>query len=474
MNGAGGAAATTPAAQGGERRDAVLAALYAFLVMAAYSILKPLREEMGVQCGARNLKWLWLGTLGATLAVLPVYWRLVASLPRRRFVPLVHRGVAATLIAFFAWFVSRDEGAGGPRIGGVLLLPAALYVWISVFNLLVLSIFWSLMADAFDAAQGKRLFGRVATGITCGALAGPWFTSEFADDLDVYGLLLVSAGLLEAATWLAARVSRRAPDAAPRPRAAAPWRERLAALAPVARSPYLGGIAGYLFVSILASTVLYAQRTELFEPANSGLDKEARTAFFGWNDFATQSLTLVLQALVAGALLRRFGTGVTLAVQMTLGIAGFALLGSTLADGDSHAALDASSPLWGWLRMPGAPPNRAFLAVLLLGVALKGSEYGLSKPARETLFTVVSRTEKYQAKSLIDTGLYRFFDQVTIWGYAGLHEARFLALPLATCAWIVAPLLGAGVALGFALGAAQSRRAERAAQEAAARAAGGP
>jgi len=439
-----------------ERRVVLLAALYAFFLMAAYAVLKPLRDEMGVQCGARNLKWLWLGTLVVTLLVLPPYWRLVGRWPRRRFIPWVYRGVAATLLGFYAWF---EFGAPAVKLGGVLLAQAALYVWISVFNLLVLSVFWSLMADGFSAAQGRRRFGQIATGVTLGALAGPWIALCFAEALDTFGLLLVSVALLEAATQCARVVVRRVPETATGPvgtpagdaRPATRPVNWLTRAAGVARSPYLLAIALFLFCSIVASSFLYAQRTEIFRLA--ALDSATRTRLFGWSDVATQSLTLLLQGVVAGALLRRFGSGAALALQMAAGIAGFALLAATLGGADAFTAGEAA-----WHRWLGLPPvalSPALLGVILTGVALKGFEYGLAKPGREALFTVVSRDEKYQAKSLIDTGLYRAFDQLSIWGYDLLSAA----CSLAACAALALAPLCAGIGLAFWLGREQSRRA---------------
>jgi AAA family ATP:ADP antiporter len=442
-----------PAAPIAEERLVALAALYAFFLMMAYAVLKPLRDEMGVQCGARNLKWLWLGTLVVTLLVLPPYWRLVAKFPRRRFIPWVYRGVAATLVAFYAWF---DLGAPTVTLGGVLVAQAALYVWISVFNLLVLSVFWSLMADGFSEAQGRLRFGQIATGVTLGALAGPWIALEFAAALDTFGLLLVSVALLEAATQCARVVVRSVPETAANrggapaadARPAAGRSSWLARAIAVARSPYLLAIALFLFCSIVASSFLYAQRTEIFKLA--ALDSATRTQLFGWSDVATQSLTLLLQGVLAGALLRRFGSGAALALQMAVGIAGFALLASTLGADGAFAAGSA-----GWLGLPPVALSPALLGVILTGVALKGFEYGLAKPGREALFTVVSRDEKYQAKSLIDTGLYRAFDQVSIWTY-DLLRATF---SLAACAALaLAPLL-AGIAFAAWLGREQSRRA---------------
>lgn len=456
----------------------LLAQLYGFCLMAANGLLKPLRENLGVECGSRNLEWLWLGTLAVTIAILPPYWRITAGRSRRSVIAWVHRGVSLSLVAFFCWFAlfrpdhlatAEQAAAGSFRFDA-----AALYVWISVFNLLLLSLFWSAMADRHDAAQGKRLFGRIAIGITVGAIAGSLVATWGADELKTDGLLLVAAALIEGATQLGQRLAgdegRVAPPAADAAASGAnaglrsAWRKWVAGFEGVARSPFLLGLIGYQFLSILASTLLYTQRTELM--GASGLARDARTALFGWNDFATQTLALLLQGFVAARLLKSAGVGVTLAVQMVVVLFGFVALGFAV---DSGAPLAAGSTWWSWLKMPAAPPNVALAAVLLLWVLQKGIEYGLSKPARETLFTVVTRDEKYQAKSLIDTGLYRAFDQISVVGTTRLRSPDSgFGLALSTCAFVVAPVMALGVVLSFWLSRQHAQRAAAAAATAAA------
>lgn len=458
----------------------LLAQLYGFCLMCAYGLLKPLRDDLAVQCGFRNLPWLWLGTLVVTLVMLPPYWRLVAALPRRRVVAWVNRCVALSLVGFFALF--RGESLTRFKLndvawidvtfdgvawlhGGLLalpLVPLALYVWISVFNLLVLSLFWSVMADRHDADEGKRLFGPIAIGITVGAITGSIVVLQFADELKTYGLLLVSAALLELATWTGRRVAGDAAPLATKRGAGAGGvvRRWLAGFAAVGRSPYLAGLIGYQFLSIAAATAVYTQRTELM--GTSGLDREQRTAFNGWNDFATQSVALLLQALVASRLLKRAGVGVALAIQMVVAIVGFGAIGLAV-DGGGTIAADAGWRSLLWLPAGALPIGLG--SILLFSVVLKGVEYGLSKPSRETLFTVVTREEKYQAKSLIDTGLYRAFDQVTIFGTNWLRVAPTadssfgLGLALSTCAFTMAPIMGIGVVIAWWLGREHARRA---------------
>lgn len=442
----------------GEGSTVLLAAAYHFFLMAAYFILRPLRDEMGVVSGVRSLKYLWLGTLVTSLAVLPPYWRLVARLPRHHFIPIVYRAILLSLVGFFALFHALPEQR--------VWVARAFYVWVSVFNLFVLSVFWSLMADAFQPADGRRLFGLVAAGGTAGALLGAALTASFARELRTTGLLLVSAALLEVATGCALRLARRSAGARAAPAAveARPSlrQQWIAGFRLLGRSPYLLGAAGYLFLSTFAASFLYAQRTEIMGAQMR--DSAARTAVFGWSDFATQTIAIVGQTLVSARMLRAAGTGITLSVQMVVACTGFLLLAHALGRGDGPAGEGTGG--WELVGLPLSAPSAALLTVVLFQVALKGTEYALSKPAREALFTVVSRDEKYQCKSLIDTGLYRAFDQVQIWTYSWLHEGSGTLLSglgwsLRSCALAAAPVLLAGVVLARWLGRKQSELAER-------------
>ncbi len=445
---------TTPAVTATWQLVAIAAA-YNFFLMAAYFVVKPLRDAMGAQIGASNLPWLWLGTLVSILLILPPYWRLVAAMPRRRFIPWINRTVMATLVGFYLWFkLAPGESTTSPSFWA----PCALYVWISVFNLLLLSVFWSFMADGFSTAQSRRLFARIAVGGTIGAILGAWVTSQYAPYLKTTGLLLVSAALLEIATQAALLLARRfgtpaggvGTGIAARPS----LRDWIAGLAGLVRSRYLLAIAGYLFVSIVASTFAYYLRTELVGSRIANRDEQ--TAASGWIDMATQLIAFLLQALVAARFLKRFGTGRTLAMQMVGATVGFVLLGFAL---DLGGAPLGGTRWWEKVGLHLTHPTADLLAIVCFSVLLKSIEFGFSKPARETLFTVVTRAEKYQSKSLIDTGLYRFFDQVAIWSFAGLHGEKALGLSPKVCVWIAAPVMLLGLLLSVWLGRAQQQRA---------------
>src|SRR5687768_852887 len=213
---------------------------YFFCLLAGYYVLRPLRDEMGIAGGVRNLQWLFTATFVAMLAAVPVFGALVARLPRRRFIPLVYHFFVINLLVFWFLFV-LDYGK--------VHVARVFFVWISVFNLFAVSVFWSFMADLFRSDQGKRLFGCIAAGGSAGALAGPLLTVGLAQPLGPVNLLLVAAVLLEAAVLCARRLESASPQPAPAQSTAPEGQppvlggNALAGFLLVLRSPYLAGIA---------------------------------------------------------------------------------------------------------------------------------------------------------------------------------------------------------------------------------------
>jgi AAA family ATP:ADP antiporter len=403
--------------QPGEGRTLAAAAGYSFCLFASYNFVKPLREALGTTTS--GIGWLWTGTFVASLLVLIPYWAIVARFPRQRFVPWVHRFFALLFAALF--FLLRDEADPALDIAGIALpfrhAAAAFYVVVSVFNLLVITQMWSLLADVFRREQGGRLFAFIAAGSTAGGIAASTACAQAAGFLQARAispawLVWVTIALLEAATLCALALARRAPPSAWRP--PEPGRTIAARFDAVfegvrlfARSPYLLWIAAYMFVGLFASAFAYGIQRDLVKHAMD--DRAEQTAYYAGINTWTQLAALGGQLLVSAPLLRRAGLAVTLALVHGVAAAGFAAFGAW----PELATISAS-----W-------------------IALKGTDYALMKPAKETLFTVVSRAEKYQSKSLIDAGLYRFFDMVHGWMFDGLRAGRTLGA-LALIAALVA------------------------------------
>jgi AAA family ATP:ADP antiporter len=289
----------------GEVRAMCWSFAYFFCLLAGYYVLRPLRDEMGIAGGVRNLPWLFTATFIVMLAVVPVFGAMVARLPRRFFIPLVYHFFVAN-IAIFWLLLTLDIGK--------VHVARVFFVWISVFNLFAVSVFWSFMADLFASEQGKRLFGFIAAGGSAGALLGPAVTVGLAVPFGPVNLLIVAALLLEAAVYCARRLESAAPQLeidTGTSTSAAPASQRdaglgggwLAGIAMVLRSPYLAGIALWVSLLSLAGTFLYFQQANIVAAASD--DPAIRTRIFATIDLAVGILTIVVQFLATGRLITR-------------------------------------------------------------------------------------------------------------------------------------------------------------------------
>jgi AAA family ATP:ADP antiporter len=407
----------------GEIRALVWSFAYFFFLLAGYYVLRPLRDEMGVAGGVRNLQWLFTATFLTLLAAVPLYGAVVARLPRRRFIPVVYHFFAANIALFWLLLTLDIER---------MIVARVFFVWISVFNLFAVSVFWSFMADLFAAEQGKRLFGFIAAGGTAGALAGPALTVGLSVPLGPANLLIVAALLLEAAIFCARRLESAAGGAggqsAPRDGARSLGGGWLDGIAMTLRSPYLAGIALWVMLLSIAGTFLYFQQANIVAAASD--DPAVRTRLFATIDLAVGVLTVAVQFFATGRLIARFGVGAAAAFLPLVFAAGFAALAATPA-----------------------------LAVVIAFQALqRTANFAISNPAREILFTVLAREEKYKAKNVIDLVVFRGSDALGGWLFAAL---RALGMELRSISLAAIPLAAAWLVLALALGRAQERRAER-------------
>lgn len=388
---------------------------YFFCLLSGYYVLRPVRDEMGIQGGVQNLPWLFTATFLTMLAAVPLFGWLTARFPRRVVLPAVYWFFAANLALFYIAFQAPGLA---PYVARVF------FVWVSVFNLFVVSVFWSFMVDLFSDEQGKRLFGFIAAGGTSGAIAGPVLTAALSGTLGPVRLLWISALLLGAALLCIHGLIRwadRNGDLAPSGAAKGPslggsvW----AGLRDVARSPYLIGVCFYLFCYTTLSTLLYLEMARLV--AEEFPSPHERTRLFAVLDLVVNLLTLAIQVFMTGRLLPRIGVTATLALLPAFAVLGFVVLGTT--------------------------PLLAVLATF--GVLRRAGEFALSKPAREILFTVVAREEKYKAKNAIDTAVYRGGDMLSSWIVAAL---RGLGLGLSALSFAAAGVAVAWLATSLWLG----------------------
>lgn len=418
----------------GEGRALAWALAYFFFVLCAYYVLRPIRDEMGVAAGVANLQWLFTATFFVMLVAMPGFGALVARLSRRRFITWTYRFFAFSLIVFWT-LLHFDVGR--------IHVARALFVWVSVFNLFVVTVFWGFMSERFGFERGKRLFGFIAAGGTAGALVGPSLTALLAVPLGPTNLLLVSVLLLEIATRCAgALMSSTLPaeeasakagggqSAGRSPDDAALGGGVWAGLTEVLRSRYLQLICLHVLLLSLTNTFLYFQQAAIVAGA---FDSPAeRTRVFALIDLSVGLTTLAVQLLITGRVMMRFGAGIALAVLALVTASGFAAI--------------AMAPVLG--------------VVIAFQAIKRAAEFSLANPARETLFTVVTPEAMYKAKSFIDTAVFRGGDAASGWVYTGLRQVA--ALEASVIAWITVPVAIAWAAMLLKLGTMQKILAARA------------
>jgi len=421
---------------------------YFFCILAANYALRPLRDEMGVIGGTDEIPRLFMFTLAGTVVLTPLFSMLVSRLSRRRFIPLLYRFFQVTLLGFFLmiWTQPKEQ---------LVHVAQVFFVWASVLNIFAVSVFWSFMADLFSSEQGKRLFGLIGFGGTIGALFGSSIATLLARQVEPVFLLIAVILLLEAAirsvhrlagvfglrtqapqseTYAVAALADLEPthrEARPvelvyasTPEKASPSAEvplrtdnALTALLRTFASPYLSGIVVCMIAYTISSSFLYLDQSRIVgaQIADSG----QRTVYFARIDLYVNAISLVVQALLTARIIAALGVGWSHALLPIVTIAGFA-------------------GLW-W------SPSVALL--LWVQVLRKAGDYAVAKPAREVLFTVIRREEKYKSKSWIDTFMYRAGDALGGGAYWLFQDARIgtssvLVIPLSAIWWIAAILLG--------------------------------
>jgi len=410
----------TVAAREEEAAPLFWATAYGFCILFSYYVLRAVRDEISA-ADRGNLQYLWTAVFLVMLVVVPLYSWVSSRWQRGVFVPLVNRFFIANLVLFYSALVVLPEGAR-PWIDRVF------YVWASVFALFVVTVFWGLMVDCFRNEQAKRLFGFIAVGSSLGAIVGSAFTAALAQEVPRFSLLLLACVPLEAACWCARVLHRRfGGNADParaenRPLAGGTW----SGIATVFRSPYLLGIAGYILLMTYASTVLYFLQADLVRAAIS--DRGARTALFAQIDLWANACTIVLQIFIAARIIRWAGVGLTLALLPIVSAIGFLWLGT----------------------------NPQLAVLIAMQVAYRALRYGLAKPTREVLFTVLGREEKYKSKAFLDAAIYRGGDLASGWIFTGL---KALGMSLGAIALVAAPAAALWAVLAIWLGRRQEKAA---------------
>jgi ATP:ADP antiporter, AAA family len=397
---------------------------YFFCLLCGYYILRPLRDEMGIAGGVQQLQWVFTGTFVAMLVAVPIFGAVAARFPRRRFLPWVYYFFITNILLFYVLFHSDL---------GQVQVARAFFIWTSVFNLFVVSVFWSFMVDLYTNAQARRLFGVIAAGGSAGAIVGPSLTALLAAPLGPVNLLLISALLLAMAVVCIHRLVHWADSSHATTSASPPSSEPTGADEPMGggvfagiklalRTPYLLGICLFIWLYTTLSTFLYFEQAHIVAAAFT--DPAKRTTLFAAIDLAVNVLTILTQVFLTGRIMTWLGLPMTLALIPVLMACGFIGLGF-------------------------APMLTVLVA---FQVIRRAGNYAIARPAREVLFTVVGREAKYKAKNFIDTVVYRGGDAVSGWVFVGL---KGLGLGLSAIAFIAVPIAVAWIAVGYLLGKKQ-------------------
>ena len=404
----------------------LLSAAYFFCVLSAYFVIRPIRETIGA-ADVKNIPWLFTATLAGMLLAHPVFAAIVSRWPRRRFVTVTYRFFMLCLLVYYAVLTALpEEGAAALWAG------RSFFVWISVFNLFVVSVFWSFMTDIYRERQSRRLFGLIGVGGTLGAVFGSSITASLVGVLGPATLLWFSIVLLECAVRCVKGLDRRVEAREPASAGAAAdgsgkpanviGGSPLEGIRRVLRSPYLLGICAFMLLFTVGSTFLYNIQAEIV--SRTFVSTAERTSVFARIDLAVNTLTLLIQLFLTGRIVKRFGVGVTLAILPLLSIAGFLALGA----------------------LP------VFAVFVVFQVLRRVGNFAVSVPTREVLYTVLPRRDKYKAKNFNDTFVYRAGDQLGAWSFAGLGA---VGLGTAAMAWSMMPLAGVWLLVALWLGRKQ-------------------
>ncbi|MGE8498867.1 MAG: NTP/NDP exchange transporter [Pseudomonas sp.] len=380
-----------------------------FCLFSGYFMLRPIRESMGIMAGVENLQWLFTATFLVMLVAVPLFAWLSSRVPRLHFVDWVYGFFCLNLLAFAWAFLAMEDSVWLARV---------FYVWISVYNLFVVSVAWSLMADVFDGRQAKRLFAFIAAGASVGGLVGPALSALLVGVIGQSGLVLLASLLLGVALALKAPLMRwREVGGAGRPGAPLSESTRkpvegnpFSGLTRVLQSPYLLAIAGFVVLLATVTTFLYFEQARLV--AEHFPDRDAQIRVFGIIDVIVQAGALLSQLFITGRIAQKLGVRMLLAIVPILVCVGF--IGLALA------------------------PTFAMLAALM--IVRRIGEYAFVRPGREMLFAPLDAESKYKAKGFIDTVVYRAGDAVSGWVKSGLdllgQGAVLVAITGAVCALV--------------------------------------
>ncbi len=437
----------------GELPLAAMSALFFFVILCGYFFLRPVREAMGVARGMDELRWLFAINCFASLGAVLAFGGVVARTNRRRFIPVAYLFVIVCLIGFAALLI-QDVRSGGGLIGTDAQTALSrgvgysFYIWLTVINLFTTSVFWAFMVDIFNVDQGKRMFAFIGIGGTLGAICGSWWTTVISNWTESpylpAGLMLIGAAFFAVAIAVMLMLERMAVQSD------ASAMEALGSGAgagdgsgdgagddgviggtfwdgarAVMTSPYLLGVGLWVVFMAVSNTLIYfTQANIILGDSDTFSQLLGNFALFDW---MAQTATLITQIFITTHVIRKLGVGWTLAILPVVTLAGFAVL--------------AVWPIYG--------------VMLIFQAVHRATRYAISRPSRETLFSVVTPSEKYKAKPVVDVFLYRGGDLAG----AGIDGAfALLGLTLVWVAVSTGPLAAMWIMLSVGLGRAQARK----------------
>lgn len=377
-----------------ELRATILSFVFVFTLMAAYFILRPVRDAMASDWSRAEVSWLWTSTFLFSVIAVSIYGGIISRIRFQRVVPAVYAFFAASFAAFYF---------GSGIVEDSTTVDKAFYVWLSVFSLFHVSVFWSFMSGTFSKEQAPRLFAVIASGSSLGAIVGPSIPAFFADSIGVMNLMLVSAGLLLIPIPIIGQLEKlkvtelgNAELKADLSQAERLGKNPFAGFMLFFRNPFLLAIGVFILMYVTMSTFVYMELREML----AVYERPERAEILARVDLAVNTLAIVTAIFATGRLTTRFG------MATTLGLIPFLMVG-------------------GWLIVAAVP----LLAVLIgLQIARRAGNYAITRPGREMLFTLVDSETRYKAKPVIDIVVYRGGDMMTAWLHTGLRETMALGL----------------------------------------------
>jgi len=406
---------------------AVVAAFLLFFFMwGGYFAVRPVRETIGTVLGRQQVANLWIFTWLGSLLIIPLYGAIVARFRRAAFLPATY-GVVAIVLALIG-IAMRGEAINP-------LLAKFFYVFISVVNLFLISMFWSFLLELFDGRQTKRLFGVVAAGGSAGALVGPLISDLTVSHVGNSGVLFIGASLFVAAivcqrALLAIWTTRAGTVAGATGKDDPLGGNMFAGITLILRSPYILGIALFVVFIATVNTLLYFEQLRLVEiyfPETTD-----RTRVFARLDWIVQSLTVLSQVLITGRVAQRFGVIALITAVPIAMIVGFLALAVSFmvfplpAEGAAATVVPASFTV--------------FVIFAVVFVLRRATEYAFVRPGREMLWSSLDKETKYKAKNTVDVPVYRFADVVSAQVNNGVSAAGAGATGVALLGAVVAAI----------------------------------